>query len=157
MSILQNPINFNFRGRSPRRIKNLLWAERCQALFGPQKYEGARLAGINFEKRFYGNLLRSGFAAIHNPWIHFEDENGEGYACPDIVIPNQQILIECKLTLTGEATSQLSDLYLPLAREIWQKDAWKMVVAVKNWNGPLRRPILDISEAKISQINFLIV
>ena len=156
MSILQSPVKFYYKNSSYRVVSNLLWAKRCKALFGPQKHEGARLAGIRFEKRFFNQLRSSGYAAVHNPWIHFEDENGEGYACPDIVIPNRKIIIECKLSMTGEALGQIKDLYLPLCEEIWGAEGWRLIVAVKNWNGPPKRPILEISEAPIGAISFML-
>ena len=124
--------------RHVREIKNLRWAELCSCPFPPQKHEGARLEGLRFEKAVYKKL-----GGLHNPWIQYEDEKGDGYACPDIVLPEKGLIVECKLTYTPIADLQLSRLYLPLLQEVFKREDWRMLVACKRWAG-MPKPLLPV-------------
>lgn len=66
-------------------------------------------------------------------WIEFEDEEGFGYAQPDVflVLPSRIILFECKLSETLRGHTQLSSLYSPLLEEIYLRPVVK-ILACKN-------------------------
>ncbi len=53
----------------------------------------------------------------------FSDQNGIGWAKPDIylLMEDKILLIECKLTQTETAIPQMLCLYLPLLRMIYNK------------------------------------
>jgi hypothetical protein len=132
-----------------RTIRGLKWAELCACPFPPQKHEGARLAGLRFEKAVW---QRTG--GLHNPWINYEDDFGEQFACPDIVLPDQGLVIECKLTYTPIADMQLAQLYLPLVRHIWGDTSWRLVVACKRWAGAPKKLIASPERATGTEINY---
>ena len=70
-------------------------------------------------------------------WIHFEDENGPGFAQPDVLLcrPPRLFLFECKLTFREEAWDQLSLLYSPLCGFIWPNLTQVLVVVFHSLGG----------------------
>lgn len=60
---------------------------------------------------------------IHEQWLEYWDDNGHGWAQPDIIIETEEriIVCECKLTATEFAFHQLSLLYIPLLREMYER------------------------------------
>lgn len=112
-----------------RRIRGLKWAElRTDGPFSKQKpRRRAHKAGLAYEKKVSRALKRMVGAEkltgelFIGQWILFADENGVGWAQPDIylLMPNRILLMECKLTQSDVATPQLISLYLPLLREIY--------------------------------------
>ncbi|HXJ94233.1 MAG TPA: hypothetical protein VMT20_15400 [Terriglobia bacterium] len=122
------------RGSNVRVVRDLRWAQLADCPFAPQKHSGARLAGLRFEKAVWKKT-----GGLHNPWIEFEDANGSGFACPDIVLPERKLIVECKLTYTPVADMQLAGLYLPLAKAVWGEGDWRLVVACKRWAGAPKR------------------
>jgi hypothetical protein len=139
--------------RAPvKTVRGLVWAELCACPFPPQKHEGARLAGLRFERAVWS---RTG--GLHNPWIAYEDATGEHVACPDIVLPEQKIVIECKLTYTPIADMQLAQLYLPLVKHIWGDAPWKLIVACKRWAGAPKKLITSPAFAAGSEVNYWLI
>lgn len=103
-----------------RVVKGLRWArlDDCGPGFGPSRPRGAKRAGVKYEKdlahAFHG-------AAKHGQWIKFEDQNGIGFAQPDILFPSGEELfvIESKYTWVPEACTQIAFLYKPLLECIY--------------------------------------
>ncbi len=112
-----------------RRIRGLKWAElRSDGPFPTQKpRRRAQKAGLAYEKkvgRTLKRMLRDGELQGElrlNQWILFADDNGIGWAQPDIYLLMEKsiLLMECKLTQSDVATPQLLSLYLPLLRKIY--------------------------------------
>ena len=101
----------------------------------------ARKQGKALETRLAADLARMTTSPILSQlWIRYSDKHGQQLACPDIVIPRELILIECKRTYTQEADAQLWLLYLPLVNRLWP-GSWKLVVVCKYWAGPVKRLI----------------
>jgi hypothetical protein len=73
-------------------------------------------------------------------WLEFEDETGKHLASPDIVLPAERIVVECKRTYTQEADAQLGLVYGPLL-ECLYGGPWRLVVAAQHWAGP-EQPLL---------------
>lgn len=96
---------------------------------------------------------------FHSQWIEFEDENGPGYAQPDIffVLSDRVVLFECKLTETLRGHQQLRGLYGPLLSEIYLRPVI-LILACKNlarldirrWEvGGLREAVLTRESGKV--------
>lgn len=112
-----------------RRIRGLKWAElRTDGPFSNQKpRRRAHKAGLAYEKKVSRALKRMVVAEelsgelFAGQWILFTDENGVGWAQPDIylLMLDRILLIECKLTQSDVATPQMISLYLPLLRKIY--------------------------------------
>lgn len=113
--------------RQIRKIKGLKWAELMEN--GPFKdsNRGKRAcvkAGHRYEKVVLRELRRKSLGeTCFQQWIMFADENGLGWARPDIyvLLSDVVLLIECKLTQSMDADVQLLTLYLPLLRSIYQQ------------------------------------
>lgn len=94
-------------------------------------------------KRFERSLVRwlekrTTARVLSQTWVRYSDAKGSGWACPDIVIPDARIIIECKRTYTPEADAQLVLVYWPLVERLWPGGGWKLVAAAKNWAGDYR-------------------
>ena len=117
--------------RPPRRIRQLRWAElrehglnfkdnsKKACVKRGHSYErvvGRALKRMLFDGTLQGELFLS-------RWIMFSDQNGVGWAQPDafILMDDQILLFECKLTQTETAHPQLLSLYLPLLRHIYNR------------------------------------
>jgi len=55
-------------------------------------------------------------------WFRFEDENGRGYCQTDyyIICAGFIVLLECKLTQTQMAEGQMTELYVPILKHIYE-------------------------------------
>ena len=73
---------------------------------------GAKGRGLAYEHQVAEALPH----AFHGPWYEYWDANGRGWCQPDLVLRGSRIIVVCevKLTWTPQATSQLSDLYVPI-------------------------------------------
>lgn len=80
---------------------------------------------MRFEKRAAKHLQLSlpSCEVIHGQWLEYWDDNGHGWAQPDIIVESEDrvLVCECKLTQTEFAFHQLSLLYLPLLRTIYER------------------------------------
>lgn len=119
-----------------RSIHGLAWVEiqREKPRCIPKDRPGPiQLEGIRYEGKVAKNLPE-GF--LHNPWFHFSDANGPGWASPDFLVPPgvwcaRPVLVEVKLTDTPRAITQLSELYVPLAFNLYGILP-KSIIVVKN-------------------------
>lgn len=82
--------------------------------------------GLAYQHKFTKLLERRassyGWEAILvEPWIRYEDANGDGLASPDAVLirPGHLAVFEVKLSWTPAAAEELQLLYAPLCRDIW--------------------------------------
>lgn len=113
-----------------RWVRGLQEVELCDrpAAFGakPGRAKGAKALGLRFQKVVEKALP----AALHGQWIRFRDNNGLGHAQPDILFatPEGLCLVECKLTDTAEADSQMTHLYRPLLSALWSGPIHQIVV-----------------------------
>lgn len=85
-------------------------------------------------------------------WVRYFDEHGEGLACPDIIIPELRLLIECKRTYTPAADAQLLYVYKPLVDRLWPAD-WRCVAASRFWAGEPKKLIDSPFQAQVG-INY---
>ncbi len=116
--------------RSCRQVEGLHWVfprAKAPGFATGKRPRGAKGAGLRFEKLVATAIPQ----ATHGQWFEFCDKNGLGFACPDLIIPTRDVVfvLECKLTANEEADRQLSDLYLPLARQHFGKLPAGIVVA----------------------------
>ena len=142
----------SLRHRGSRCISNLRWAELAET--PPQhpkgRLRGTKARGMQYERQFQrmiSSSLPSEAQLKHAQWIEFEDSNGKGFAQPDcyLVLRSRIVCFECKLTETLSGYAQLSKLYAPLLREIYQRPI-VLVLACKN----LAR--LDLQRLEVSSL-----
>ena len=99
-----------------RAVIGLISAQPCsRPSFIPRsrpRSGSTKYLGLAFEKA----LSREFPNASSGPWYQFRDLNGDGWCQPDLVLfgTKSLLVIECKLTWTPEAESQLRDLYVPV-------------------------------------------
>lgn len=93
------------------------------------RLQGARRAGLAFERKVGRELQRSLPTLVSSPWFEFQDKNGRGYCNVDhyAVLDDKVLCFECKLTETWVAFSQILELYKPVLEHIYGKP----VVAVQ--------------------------
>ena len=115
-------------------IHSLEWAKRTEAPHFPnsKKPNAAQRKGLAFEEKCFLDLKRIlplQFQILHGPWIEYKDklEPISKVCQPDFaVIPEDEkeagIILEAKHTFRPMAFEKLLHLYLPLAREIWQRE-----------------------------------
>jgi hypothetical protein len=103
--------------------------------------KGARADGLRYEQKVRDYLLKhiSG-TVLYQPWLHFEDDNGPGWACPDfLLIPagreEHKIILDAKRTATWRAEEQLLGLYLPLLSALEPGTKFTTVQVAKNTAG----------------------
>lgn len=115
-----------------RTVVGLKWAELSSDPWGRGNLQGLRAAGKAFERKALGELERS-FPVVKNPWFEFSDQNGGGMASPDGVIKllEKVLVVECKLTWTYDAHSQLQQLYFPILEKFFDLPC-KGIVVCKN-------------------------
>lgn len=114
--------------REVRRIRGLKWAELVeQGPFPDRTQRGQRAcvkAGHAYERKVerYLKRLDLGGEICSQQWIMFADENGLGWARPDvyILLDGVTVIFEAKLTQSRTAETQLLSLYLPLLRSIYE-------------------------------------
>lgn len=93
--------------------------------------KGSKGAGIRYEKKVVKRIKErcdspraNDISARVYPgqWISFEDAAGIGYAQPDcyLICLGFILLLECKLTYTDYAWEQLTGLYMPLLKDIYE-------------------------------------
>lgn len=80
--------------------------------------------------------------------MRYLDQHGEGFASPDIVVPEERLLIECKRTYTPEADAQLMLVYKPLVDRLWP-GGWRLVAACRFWAGEPKRLIASPLDAAV--------
>ena len=101
---------------------------------------GSKLEGQRFEKSLSRFLMKKqSLPVLSQTWVRYLDEDGEGLASPDIVVPEMRLIVECKRTFTVESIAQLVLVYLPLCQFLWSDYArnarpWKLVSACKFWS-----------------------
>jgi hypothetical protein len=95
--------------------------------------------GLAYQRKF-SRLLekeapkRGWTAVLIEPWIKFEDANGEGWASPDAVLvrPGHFAVFEVKLSWTPAAAEELQLLYAPLCRYVWEGCTTRLVEVFRN-------------------------
>lgn len=102
-------------------ISGLKWARLSPkpkfAVKGARLPRGVKGEGVRFERKVAKALP----LAQHGVWFEFEDSRGLGHCQPDLLLiqSDRVIVIECKLTWTPVAQTQLSDLYLPVVEFVF--------------------------------------
>ena len=110
-------------------------------------------------KRFERSLVkwlrqRTKSPVLSQIWVKYSDQDGDGWAAPDIVLPEERLLIECKRTYTREADAQLLLVYKPLVDRLWP-GSWRMVAACQFWAGDPKPLIMSPFDAAIG-LNYYI-
>lgn len=135
-----------------RRIYGL---QECRLAENPwgkvPRAKGAKALGLRFERTVERALPQ----ALHGQWFHFVDNNGPGYCQTDSLFldaSGRLCLVECKLTDTFEADSQMQGLYLPVLRTLFDGEIHSIVVVkylspltersrvVASWDAALAHP-----------------
>src|SRR5215207_3219358 len=118
------------------------------AFIPPQRGKGTKALGLAYEKKV-GKLL-----AKHWPgrlrsgvWFEFLDDRPRWCQVDHfVVLPNQILLVECKLAEKASAWSQMRDLYAPILSRLYPNRPVTRVQATKILRSG-KRPIKDIREA----------
>jgi hypothetical protein len=137
-------------GSSYREVVGLRWVEaREVGPFSVSPRGRLQRAGIRYESVIAKSLKREypNARVISGLWLRFEDDNGLGWAQPDLLVPEENLLVECKLSFTREAEGQISKLYAPLVERLWGRSP-RLVCCCKfaRAEGP-EAPIADWSQA----------
>lgn len=68
----------------------------------------------------HSGCLRGSYFA--GQWLTFADQNGKGFAQPDFYVLGEEgiLLVECKLSQTDVAFSQMKYLYAPLLEHYYE-------------------------------------
>lgn len=130
------PSTYRYRSEPRKPKPPLLYATLESS--GPhqeQRLTGSRYKGKLFEKKI-GETLEKKFPRaeiLHEQWISFEDSGGSGWAQPDHIIVEDDLLwiVECKLTYTPRAEKQL-ELYEYLLQRVYEGATPILVTCVKN-------------------------
>jgi hypothetical protein len=95
----------------------------------PRRAKGSRARGLAYEKL----VAQAIPGALHGQWFDFLDAAGPGCCCPDVLLLAKRatVCIEVKLTDCDEGREQLSLLYAPILRWIYQKPVL-LVLVVKH-------------------------
>jgi hypothetical protein len=82
---------------------------------------GSKGKGLTYEKQVGRWLKREGWEPITGQWFSFRDSAGYGCAQTDhlLFLPDQIIVVECKLTETWVGFSQIDFLYRPILTHIY--------------------------------------
>jgi hypothetical protein len=87
--------------------------------------------GLKYEKDFGDVIAKlAPGRVLHGQWFHFVDANGPGYCQPDhiVVLPDEVVIFECKLTECEQGRSQLRELYFPVVERWAYRPARGIVV-----------------------------
>lgn len=93
------------------------------------RLRGARAKGITYENKIGKRLKKEAesgelFGELRlSQWFSFFDKNGHGYCQTDILVitPSLVFILECKLTYTEWAWSQLRELYKPVVEKVFER------------------------------------
>jgi hypothetical protein len=116
-----------------------------------KRLRGSRAAGMAYEKKV-GKVLRILFKEVHSArWFEYEDSARAGVCQVDhfVVLPEKIILVECKLSETEEAWSQMADLYAPILAQHYRRGVARVQAARHLRTG--RKLLSDINAAKPGQ------
>lgn len=128
--------------------------QTCQSLPGRPAFiplnrgKGTKALGLAYEKkvgkaleRIWPQGVRSGI------WFEFLDDRPRWCQVDHfVVLPNQILLVECKLAEKNSAWSQMRDLYAPILSRLHPNRPVTRVQATKILRSG-KRPIKDIREA----------
>ena len=129
-----------------------LLSQRPSFIPSPKPTKPQLRRGLQYEARVAAEIqaLATLFDAqsIHGQWLEFEDDFGQAWAQPDVLVlfPDAGILYEVKYTYTHAANSKLRNLYLPIVQLAIPKKRWRLVQVCKNL-------ILDIDDPPFDPIN----
>lgn len=144
--------------KKQRKISKLksVTKEKSRPVFipNPSNLTSVQKAGLAYERQTAKYLkLRYGTKnVLHGSWWAYEDAKGASWCSPDIIIDikgKPLIVVECKLTLTKSADSQLKDLYVPVLFHHYQREVRPVQVAKnfrKKWKGTLISTWEDLYE-----------
>lgn len=116
--------------KSCRELVDLEWARLVDppSLYKkPPKLKGVKAKGRTYE-RTVGRRLKDRCASgelpaqlVSGQWFNFCDANGYGYCQTDyyLICEGFIILLECKLTQTDFAETQMRKLYEPILRKVY--------------------------------------
>lgn len=107
-----------------RKVDGLVWAERTQARGGRPRLRGAKAQGLAFEQK----VAKALSFGLHGAWFRYVDRNGLGLCSPDVVLLDEGVVLEVKLTWVEEAKGQLEELYLPVLGMVYQRKFVGVVV-----------------------------
>lgn len=89
----------------------------------PKGLKGSKAQGRAYEKKVARKLQRIWPGLISGQWFEYKDSNGIGCCQVDhyVVLPEQIVLFECKLTETDYAFSQIDLLYRPVLEMMYHR------------------------------------
>ena len=82
---------------------------------------GSAARGLTYERKV-GKYLKTLFPNLKSGvWFQYQDGSGPGYCQPDhfVKLPNQTLLVECKLSEKQSGYSQMLDLYRPILEQTY--------------------------------------
>ena len=106
------------RGTHHRIAQGVTIVRACESPFGALKRRprGTKGLGLKYESDVAKALAARGFRVLVGQWFHFRDAHGWGYCQTDLLLQlgDCVCVLECKLTDTDGARSQLTRLYRPV-------------------------------------------
>lgn len=106
--------------RLPRRVRGLTHVEplasRPKFIPRVRALTGTKGRGLTYERKV-GRVLKGYWPHVRSGvWFAFVDRNGPGVCQVDhfVVLPDQVLLVECKLSENDMAWAQINDLYRPI-------------------------------------------
>lgn len=84
---------------------------------------GSKAQGLAYEKKVGRWVRRQWPWLTSGQWFEFRDANGKGCCQVDhyLVLPDRVLALECKLTQTEIAESQIQRLYAPVLQAVYEK------------------------------------
>ncbi len=124
-------------------------ASRCTPRFGKARGANpAQVLGLRFERQVAKALKQTAKCPVeYNPWFSFTDRRGLNFCSPDFVLPldDAVVVIEVKYTFTPTAPDKLRDLYLPIVKKIYNREAFGLVLC-KNLTPEVLRTVEYLSD-----------
>jgi len=122
-----------------RMVAHVEWARESPRPSGiPQakRLKGSKGIGLSYERRFAELAQKCLPGARHGQWYEYSADGRRGYCQPDVIVPftREVLVLECKLRNVEQAQGQLVQLYLPVLRECYQKQA-RAIIVVRSLSG----------------------
>lgn len=137
------------RRKYARKITKLEWVEALPSkppFIPTPRLKGSRRQGILYEGRVANKLQTLwGDKVHHGQWFSYKTKDKIGYAQTDILVDLDPLLllIECKLTSTEYAISQLKNRYLPIVSLAYPKHTIRAIQICRHFSFHFNGPTIE--------------
>lgn len=117
-----------------RVVREVEWARECawpSFIPQPKRLRGTKALGLGYERKLARELARSLPKTRHGQWYEYCADSEKGWCQPDFVVPlwEATLVLECKLANIEQAQAQLSELYVPILRQVYEKPVRAIIVS----------------------------